>query len=75
MSSSVPMRWIGWNWRSNSRSAGRTSSAETPAPSVALGRIELTVTPRAQISLARTSTMNRGASLLLGVCQYIAIHQ
>jgi len=44
--------------------SGLTSALKTPAPSVAVGRIEFTVTPLAPISFASTSRRNCGAILL-----------
>src|SRR3954463_1774121 len=48
-SATVPMRLIGrMDWMSCATSSG-TPPVKTPAPSVAVGRIELTVTPRTDL--------------------------
>ena len=66
-SSSVPIRCIGRNDLMKFRKSALTSLAKIPAPSIAVGKIELTATPREPSSLARISTRNCGGGLARAV--------
>ncbi len=60
-SSTVPILFIGRNDSTHSRIFAVAPPVNTPAPSIVVGRIELTATLRCPISFARTSTTYRGA--------------